>query len=184
MAKQLNVNLAFGADTSKAKAAIEDLNKTLTKIQNTPGQGGLIDDVSIRRASEAAKELQQHLSRAVNTDTGKLDLNRFSQSLKSSGKDLKSYYNDLSKIGPTGEQAFIKLSRSIATAETSTVRINKRMQEFATTMKNTARWQFSSSILHGLMGAVQSAYGYAQDLNASLNDIRIVSGQSAEQMEI
>lgn len=183
MAKQLNVNLAFGADTSKAKAAMEDLSKTLAKIQSTPGKGGLIDDVSIRRAAEAAKELQQHLNRAMNADTGKLDLNRFSQSLKSSGKDLKSYYNDLNKIGPAGDQAFLKLSRSIATAETSTIRINKRMQEFVTTLKNTARWQISSSVLHGLMGAVQSAYGYAQDLNASLNDIRIVTGASAEQME-
>jgi TP901 family phage tail tape measure protein len=32
------------------------------------------------------------------------------------------------------------------------------------------------------MGAVQKAYGYTQDLNKSLNDIRIVSGQSTEQM--
>ena len=58
MAKQLNVNLAFGADTSKAKAAMEDLSRTLDKIQSTPGKAGLIDDVSISRAAEAAKELQ------------------------------------------------------------------------------------------------------------------------------
>ena len=183
MAKQLNVNLAFNADTAKAKAAIEDLNSSLQKIQSTPRDGGLVDDVSIRRASEAARELQKHLSAAVNVDTGKIDLNRFSHSLKSSGKDLKAYYADLSKIGPAGEQAFLKLSRSIATAETSTVRVNKKMQEFATTLKNTARWQISSSVLHGLMGAVQSAYGYAKDLDASLNDIRIVTGASADEMD-
>lgn len=29
---------------------------------------------------------------------------------------------------------------------------------------------------------MQGAYGYAQDLNKSLNSIRIVSGQSADQM--
>ena len=52
-----------------------------------------------------------------------------------------------------------------------------------TTLKNTVRWQLSSSLLHGFMGAVQSAYGYTQDLNRSLNDIRIVTGNSAEQME-
>lgn len=183
MAKQLNVNLAFDADTAKAKKAIEDLNSSLQKIQSTPRNGGLVDDVSIRRASEAARELQKHLSAAVNVDTGKIDLNRFSHSLKSSGKDLKSYYADLSKIGPAGEQAFLKLSRSIATAETSTVRVNKKMQEFATSLKNTARWQISSSVLHGLMGAVQSAYGYAKDLDASLNDIRIVTGASADEMD-
>ena len=33
------------------------------------------------------------------------------------------------------------------------------------------------------MGAVQSAYGYAQDLNESLNNIRIVTGQSVEEMD-
>jgi len=51
-----------------------------------------------------------------------------------------------------------------------------------TTLKNTARWQISSSILHGFMGAVSSAYGYAQDLNESLNNIRIVTGNSTEEM--
>jgi hypothetical protein len=49
-------------------------------------------------------------------------------------------------------------------------------------MKNTARWQISSSILHGFMGTIQHAYGYAQDLNESLNNIRIVTGQSVDQM--
>ena len=43
-------------------------------------------------------------------------------------------------------------------------------------MKNTVRWQLSSSMLHGVMGAYQSAMGYAKDLDRSLNDIRIVTG--------
>jgi hypothetical protein len=32
------------------------------------------------------------------------------------------------------------------------------------------------------MGAINSAYGYAQDLNKSLTDIRIVTGNSADEM--
>lgn len=40
----------------------------------------------------------------------------------------------------------------------------------------------SSSLLHGLVGAVQGAYGYAQDLNRSLNDIAIVTGRSTNEM--
>jgi hypothetical protein len=54
------------------------------------------------------------------------------------------------------------------------------LDEFVTTLKNTARWQVSSSILHGFMGAVQSAYGYAQDLNESLTNIRIVTNYNTE----
>jgi hypothetical protein len=54
--------------------------------------------------------------------------------------------------------------------------INSKLKEFGTTLANTARWQISSSVLHGFMGAVSKAYNYAQDLNKSLNDIRIVTG--------
>jgi hypothetical protein len=40
-------------------------------------------------------------------------------------------------------------------------RTHALVKEFATTLANTARWQISSSVLHGFMGALQSAYGYA-----------------------
>nr|DAK07883.1 MAG TPA: hypothetical protein [Caudoviricetes sp.] len=49
-------------------------------------------------------------------------------------------------------------------------------------MKNTMRWQLTSSVLHGFVGALEQAYGYTKDLDRSLNEIRIVSGQSAEDM--
>ena len=57
------------------------------------------------------------------------------------------------------------------------------MTELWVTMKNTARWQLTSSALHGFMGALSTAYGYSKALNRSLTDIRIVSGQSAEEMK-
>ena len=34
------------------------------------------------------------------------------------------------------------------------------------------------------MGAIQGAYGYAQNLNESLNNIRIVTGLSADEMAV
>lgn len=50
------------------------------------------------------------------------------------------------------------------------------------TMKNTARWQISSSVLHGFVGSLQQAYGYTKNLDESLNNIRIVSGANADEM--
>jgi hypothetical protein len=35
-------------------------------------------------------------------------------------------------------------------------------------------------MLHGFMGGLQSAVGYAKDLNRSLNDIRIVTGYNID----
>jgi hypothetical protein len=79
-------------------------------------------------------------------------------------------------LGPAGQQAFMTLAQSVAQAEIPIRRSSAALDKMWETLKNTARWQVSSTVLHGFMGAVQSAYGYAQDLNKSLNDIRIVTG--------
>lgn len=49
-------------------------------------------------------------------------------------------------------------------------------------MKNTMRWQLTSSVLHGFIGSLETAYGYSKDLNESLNNIRIVTNKSADDM--
>ncbi len=180
MAKQLNVNLAFTADTSQAKTQISQLTKTLQEIQSKPAT--LFDDANLKRASQAALELQKHLQSAFDVNTGKLDLSKFSNNLAQSKKTLSDYHRDLTSLGPEGQKAFLQLSQSIASADAPMLKMNSRLQEFATTLKNTARWQISSSILHGFMGTLQSAYGYAKDLDESLTNIRIVTGQSADQM--
>lgn len=183
MPKQLNVNLGFTADTSQAKKQIQELRQSLQDIAKLPGKASsLFDDTDIKNASKAALELQQHLNAAVNVNTGKLDLSRLSTSLKAANKDLNEYYGQLIKIGPQGQEAFLTLAKSISTAEAPVTRVNAKLAEMGTTLKNTVRWQLSSSIIHGFMGTIQGAYGYAQDLNESLNNIRIVTGQSVDEM--
>jgi hypothetical protein len=49
-------------------------------------------------------------------------------------------------------------------------------------MANTVRWQISSSLLTGFISSISTAFNYAKDLNTTLNDIRIVSGESADSM--
>ena len=183
MAKQLNVKLGFQADTSQAKAQIDALNQSLQKIATSiPNLKNKFDTSAIRDASNAAMELQQHLQKATDVNTGKLNLATFQASLKASNKDLNQLKKDLEKIGPEGQDAFMQVSQAIAYAENPIKRANKALDNFKTTLMNTARWQISSSILHGFMGAIQQAYGYAQDLNQSLNNIRIVTGYSTDEM--
>lgn len=184
MAKQLNVNLAFTADTGKAKAQIQELQTLLNQIAYTgatsSSTGQLQQD--LQKASSAAKELQFHLNNAFNATTGKFDLSLLDKSLKSSKSNITDLSTSLLSAGSTGQQAFLKLAQSISLADQPMLRISNRMREFGTVMKNTVKWQLSSSMIHSFMGAIQSAYGYAQDLNASLNDIRIVTGSNTAEM--
>ena len=178
--QQRKVSLIFEANTSQAKQSINELVTSLQKIQSMPTS--LIDPTGIKEASRAAMELQGHIQKATNTDTGKLDLSRFATSLKASGRDLDYFRSTLTRIGPEGNAAFQGVLRGINNAQVSTVRLTKGMQNFLTTMKNTVKWQISSSLMHGAISSIQQAIGYAKALDASLTSIRVVTGQSSEQM--
>ena len=183
MDKRFNINLSFTADTARAKKQMQELRNSLQSIMQAPINGmpdGLSDDLV--QASRAAAELEVHLRNAVNTKTGTIDFSKFNQSLKESGTSLKQYGQNLISIGNNGQKAFLQLTSAIAQSETPLRRTNGLLTNFLVTLKNTAKWQISSSILHGLTGAVQSAFSYAEDLNESLNNIRIVTGYNTEQM--
>lgn len=180
MSKQLNISLAFSADTSAAKRNLEELKKNLATLSTMSVGGNVSDD--IKAASAAAKDLQIHLGNAMNVNTGNLDLTKFQRSLHQSGQSLTSLTGDLLKAGIVGEQTFLNISKSISNANINLNKTQGMLGEFVTTLKNTARWQLSSSLLHGFMGALQSSISYAQELDSSLNDIRIVSGLNNEAM--
>ena len=184
MAKQLNVNLAFTANTNEVRGQLQELQRQLTQIMQTASQksGSLGMTKELQEATQAAASLKAHLEQATNVNTGKLDLGLLNKSFKDAGTSLDQYREKLQKLGPSGEQAFNTLASSILKAEVPLKQTNGLLNEFATTLKNTARWQLSSSILHGFMGSLQTAFYYAQDLNESLNNIRIVTGNSVDEM--
>ena len=181
MAKQLNVNMSFTADSSQARKQLQELQGSLNKLMGASKIDlGLNDE--IQSAIKSTAELSAHLQHATNIKTGNLDFAKLNQSIKASGKTLTQYGRSLQELGPTGQQAFMQLTQAVAQSEIPFRRTNALVKEFATTLANTARWQLSSSVLHGFMGTLQSAYGYAQDLNESLNNIRIVTGNSVDDM--
>ena len=182
MAKQLNVNLAVTADTSKAKVELQSLQKTLDQLMTaTAGKEKFGISAELQKSVSLATQLKAQLEKSTMSN-GNLDLSKFNLELQKSNIKIQDYKTALTRLGPAGAQAFQQLASSIMSAEVPLRRSNTLLTNFATTLKNTARWQISSSILHGFMGALQGAYGYAQDLNESLNNIRIVTGQNIDQM--
>ncbi len=179
MAKRLNYTIGVEADTSKLqtqlKMAFDNLNSVGNRVSLAP---------SIQEASRAALELGQNLQKAINPTTGALDLTKFNSELKQNGISLEDYYIKLSRIGLEGQEAFMSVAQAITSAEMPLKRTNKLFDQLWVTMKNTMRWQLTSSALHGFVGTLEKAYGYAKDLNRSLNDIRIVSNKSADDMAV
>lgn len=180
MAKRLNYTIGVDADTSKFEASLMKALTSLDKLSKLKTSNAITSD--LKEASLAAQQLQQSLERATNVNTGKLDLSKFSAAIQASGISLKDYANKLQAIGAQGEEAFLSVASAVAKAEVPLKRSNKLLDSLWVTMKNTVRWQLTSSALHGFVGALETAYGYTKDLDRSLNEIRIVSGKSASDM--
>ena len=183
-----NVNMRFTADTGQAKQQLSDLQRSLDTLMNQVATKNVkFFDVNatkkeIDEASAAVQELKIALDQATNVNTGRLDLSKFSKSLSQSGYTLQDFATHLENLGPTGDQAFVQLAQSVINAEVPLKRTNALLDNFKKTLANTVKWQISSNIMHGVQGSLQRAYYYAEDLNKSLNEIRIVTGQNNDQM--
>ena len=186
MPKQINVKLGFQADTKQAKTQIQDLQNSLDNLMSSSIKNGVTNglDQQMVKAQQSVIKLKTALDNSLNADTGRLDLSKFNQQLNNSNLSLSELAKDMTSMGVDGQKAFLNLTNSIVTAQKPMIESNKLLDSMWTALKNTARWQLSSSILHGFVGALQGAYGYAQDLDKSLNSIRIVTGQSADQMAV
>lgn len=180
----------FTSDISglqQAKSALEDIQKKsfleLKIVDYSSAKGVEEAAKKLDAAKESASQLSSMLDAAFNKDLGKLNISAFEQQLKQSGTSLQQIYANLSAIGPVGQDAFHKVATEVLTTNTQLQKSKTFLDEMAETMSNTVKWGIASSVMKNFTTSVQQAYNYVKNLDHSLNEIRIVSGQSADQMD-
>lgn len=183
---RIQVGLDVTANTKQAQQSIENLMGSINKLtQNatTIGSSGFKGfTAEINQAAATATQLKYNLQNAFNIDTGKLDLSKFTTSMMNSGQTLQKYKQSLVALGPEGSAAFNKLAQSIVSAEIPMRTMGPLVTKLWVSLKNVATWQISSTVLTGFISSISEAFQYAQDLNESLNNIRIVTGYSTDEM--
>ena len=166
------------------KASLAEVQKSLQSIQNAAirqTNAGTITP-ELKTASEAAKELSNILNQSWNTKLNQLDLTKFNASIKASYGSIEQLRTKMVQGGEVGVNAFNNIARSVLSTNIALQKSNQWLDKMAITMSNTIRFGISSSIFNNFTGSIQKAYGYVQKLDKSLNDIRIVSDASAEDM--
>ena len=177
MASNFQYTVGVRADVTEFRQQIQSL---ATEIQQLGMSNALNTD--LKNASQSAIQLGNILKSSINMESGRLDLQKFTKQLSASGNSLKQYSQQLFTMGDQGKQSFIKLTEAIAQSEIPAKRLSGTMQKLGQTLANTVRWQISSSALSAFTSTISEGYQYAQKLNRSLNDIRIVTGYSADRM--
>ena len=186
MPKGLNKTYSINIDTFQARRDIQKLFNdigtmaTSSSFKNSLNLG-LTDQ--ILEANKAVASLRNSLSQSINPSTGNLNLTNFSDQLSKTGITLGQYQKQLSSLGSIGTQTFKDLTKSIITAEAPLTRTSRVASELSTVFKNTIGWQATSTAIHGLINNTAQAINYVKSLDSSLNNIRIVTGQSQQQME-
>lgn len=112
-----------------------------------------------------------------------VNIETFNSVLKKSSGSVESIYNNFKKAGASGEAAFRNMASQLAKVQTQVKQTHGWLDKMAITFANTVKWNISSSVFNSLTGSIQQAWNFTKALDSSLNDIRIVTGKSADEMD-
>ena len=173
----------FQMNFTANKTSLNEILTMLKQIQNEASKTNLSDGLNndLKEAANTARQLENILNNSFNSKIGQLDLSKLNSSIKSTYGGVDQLQKRLESVGQGA--VFTKLSSDILNTNMQLKQSNKLLDEMATSMANTVKWGITSSIFNQVSNSIQRAYEYAKQLDTSLNDIRIVTGYSAEQME-
>ena len=181
-----NNKINFQIDFKKGDiSAIQSLKKDILEIQRMAADVDFTSGKStdeIQNMVSAARTLETALDQAFDVNLNTVNVNKFNQILKQSGYNAETLQAGLAEAGVTGQNAFLKMTSQLMEFNTATKLTNKFLDSIAVSLFNTIKWSALSSIVNNVSGAVQKSFYYVKDLDRSLNDIRIVTNKSADDM--
>ncbi len=127
------------------------------------------------------EKLQHALNQSWNNKLNQLNLTKFQSELQKSKISISQLKDTFLEMGKFG--TFNNLTSNLLTTNAQLKVTNDWMERIATSFGNVARYALSSKIFNNFVNSISKAYQYTVDLDTALNRIRIVSNQSAEQMD-
>ena len=173
-------NLEFKIGYSVDKASLQVLQKSLAEI--TANSKNTSEE--FLRAKAAAGQLQDILEKIYNSKLDTINVSKFNKELASSRVNVEFLKEHFRGAGNAGATAFNALQSQILGTNIELKKTSKLMDDMATSFKNTVKWGISSAAFNNMTSSLQKAYDFAKGLDRSLNDIRIVTGKSAKEMEL
>lgn len=179
-------NMTFGInfDTSKGISQLKQMQKALSDIGKLTTKDILSPNFSenqLKTLQAQATQISQAMGNSFNTAIGQIDMTKFNKLINPT--QMNGFIQNLAKIGPAGYQAFNSLQKSLTQTNDKLRSAGGWADKMLTTLSNTVRWSIATKALQTVTGSIQKAFYFTKDLDTSLNDIRIVTGKNADEME-
>jgi TP901 family phage tail tape measure protein len=179
---KIQYSVGFNVDKTSLNGILTSLQqiKAMSSqdfLRMNPGQFANAN-AELNKVKASAGQLELALKKAFNTNLGTLNIIKFRQEL--SKLNLGKIQADMAKVGASG--TFRNLTTQVLTTNMQLKQTHTLMNKLSKTMGNTIKWGASSALMRGFTNGVHQAIGYVKNLDRSLNDIRIVTGKSSDEM--
>ena len=185
----INFNIGFKVNDSGLKQARTALDQFLNNGVNAK-QLSLINqqdlNTSLKMIGDATKEVgkfEAAMTQAYNVKLGTVNLERFNEELAKNGTSLQNFKEKMMQLGPTGQQAYAQMASGLMNVKYETVETTTLLDKLGDSLRRALLTFTSINIINKVKGSIGEAYGYVKNLDSSLNDIRIVTGKSADEMD-
>lgn len=168
---------------NKLRSALRELNNEVSDSDGSLSEQRLgFNAKKINEASVAINALSKALNSSFDSALGGINFNKFQQSIKESGFSMQELQRRMAMLGSEGYTAFSKMTAEALKMNETVKYGNSLTEKLWNTFKSTVTYTAFNALINTVSKNISNAVTYVQDLDSSLNDIRIVSGQSAEQM--
>ena len=187
---KVKIDVGFNIDNTqlnKLKASLDELSKMGIKdVQkaspNLPKSGQGSPRSEWMKMKDIIDQVTIAEQKAFNTKLGIVNVRKLSTELKNMNIDqLANHFNN---FGEKGRKAFLELSKAALTTNASFKDTKTLLDRMGETLINTVNWSIASSAVNAMTNGMSQAIGYVKSLDSSLNDIRIVTGKSADEMDL
>ena len=185
-----NGRITYDVGFNIEKSSIAKIQQILSDFQvlrvndikgsNTTDVNKLSKD--LKQAQQAAAQLQSILAKSTNTRLNTVNIEKFSSELKKSNLSLESVYQTLSKTGVQGVNTFRALSAELLSTNKQLTKTDNAFSKLIGNFGKSLQYTVFAGISNTLINTLTGAVSYAKELDTSLNNIRIVTGKSADEM--
>lgn len=179
--RKIQYSIVFNID----KSSLNQINNDLQQVQKRAANLSPGDQLSnsLREAAKEAKQLESILNSSWNDKLGSVDTYKLNSKIRESYGNINKFREAMQRIGPEGTEAYNQVASAIINTNTQMTKSSKLLNAVATSLGNSIRWGLSSSVVNSFSRSIQGAWGYVQHLDKSLNRIRVVTGESSDNME-
>lgn len=141
-----------------------------------------LNDKSIDDALKKINEVRTVLNSSFNSKLGLMDNKALITGLNSIQGGINGVYGAFKTGGAQGVAAFNQLYGQITKVDQGLKQVSSTSDKIFNTLGNTVRWGLIASAFANVMNAAHQSVEYVKDLDRSLTNIMMVSGETRDNM--